>query len=250
MKFTLIPTTTFQELQLNAGVLASDFTPATGSLTASNILGATSGGVNFTAQPSYNDFGEDIDNCPKNTKELKKIESWDVKMSGTFVTVSSDLASMLVGAGDATDGADTYALTSDTAIVAGKTYYTRTGSGTSESPYVYTPVGSPTSTNLSTYYEVTAYGTDKVTPRNDVASSDFKDIWWIGDYSDKNGATNGGFVAIHMLNGLSTGGFQIQSGDKAKGNFSFEFTGHYSISEQDTVPFEVYIKAGTAEPTT
>lgn len=250
MKFTQIPTTTFQEIQLNAGILCKSFTPATGTLSSSDIIGATSGGINFTATPTYLDFGDDIDNCPKNTKELKKLDAWDVKMSGTFVTVSTDLADTLVGAGDATDGADTYALTSDTAIVAGKTYYTRTGAGTAESPYVYTPVGSPVSTNLSTYYEITAYGTDKVTPRNDVASSDFKDIWWVGDYSDKNGATNGGFVAIHMLNGLSTGGFQIQSGDKAKGNFGFEFTGHYSISAQDTVPFEVYIKAGTAEPTT
>ena len=50
-----------------------------------------------------------------------------------------------------------------------------------------------------------------------------------------------------MLNGLSTGGFQIQSGDNAKGQFSFEFTGHYSMDNQDKVPFEVYVKAGTAE---
>lgn len=69
----------------------------------------------------------------------------------------------------------------------------------------------------------------------------------MGDYSDKTGATNGGFVAIHMLNGLSTGGFQLQSGNKEKGQFEFEFTGHYSLAEQSRVPFEVYIKAGTAE---
>ena len=88
----------------------------------------------------------------------------------------------------------------------------------------------------------------KVTPRNDVLETDFSDIWWVGDYSDKNGNTNGGYLAIHMLNGLSTGGFQLQSGNRAKGQFSFEFTGHYSIDAQDTVPFEVYVKAGTAEP--
>ncbi len=89
--------------------------------------------------------------------------------------------------------------------------------------------------------------TTKITPRNDVADTDFKDIWWVGDYSDKNGATNGGFVAIHMLNSLSTGGFQLQSTNKGKGQFAFEFTGHYSIVDQNKVPYEVFVKAGTAE---
>ena len=54
-------------------------------------------------------------------------------------------------------------------------------------------------------------------------------------------------MAIHMLNGLSTGGFQLQSSNRAKGQFAFEFTGHYSIEDQSKVPFEVYIKTGEAE---
>lgn len=49
-----------------------------------------------------------------------------------------------------------YALTQDTDLVDGKTYYTRTGSGTSESPYVYTPVDEPVKASIATYYEVTA----------------------------------------------------------------------------------------------
>ena len=191
MKFTQIPADTFQSLQLNAGVLASEFTPATGELTAANILGATTGGVTFNATPSFSDFGDDIDNCPKNMMELKKLDSWEVKLTGTFATMTAALAKRIIGAADV--------------------------------------------------------ATDKVTPRNDVATTDFSDLWWIGDYSDKNGDTNGGFVAVHMLNGLSTGGFQIRSTDKGKGNFAFEFTGHYSQAAQSTVPFEVYVHAGTAE---
>ena len=194
MKFTRIPETAFQTLQLNAGILLSDFTPSTGTVDEADILGATSGGVNFTATPAYSDFGEDIDNCPVNVLELKKLDSWAVTMSGTFITVDTGLAKTLIGAAD---------------------------------------IGTPDST--------------KITPRNDLLETDFSDIWWVGDYSDKNGDTNGGYVAIHMLNGLSTGGFQLQSGNRVKGQFAFEFTGHYSIDEQDTVPFEVYIKAGTAE---
>ena len=92
-------------------------------------------------------------------------------------------------------------------------------------------------------------GTDatKVVPRRDLDSSDFKDIWLVGDYSDENGATNGGFIAIRLMNALSTGGFQLKTADKNKGQMAFEYTAHYSISKQDIVPYELYIKAGTAE---
>lgn len=192
MKFTKIPENTFKNIQLNAGVLAKSFTPAGGEIT--DILGATSGGVEFEAIPSFKDYGEDIDNCPKNTKELKRLDSWVVKMSGTFITVTADLGKKLIAAAD-----------------------------------------------------VDAEDTTHIVPRNDIAQSDFEDIWWVGDYSDENGEKSGGYCAIHMMNGLSTGGFKLKSDDRNKGKFDFEFTGHYSLSEQDKVPFDVYIKAGTAE---
>ena len=194
MKYTQIPANTFKELQLNAGILTSNFAPTTGTVESNAMLGATSGGVSFTATPTYADWGDGIDNCPKNMMELKKLESWEVKISGTFLTVNTAQAKSLMAAADI-GGSDT----------------------------------------------------TKVTPRNDVALTDFNDIWWIGDYSDKNGATNGGYIAIHMMNALSTGGFQLQSGDKAKGQFAFEYTAHYSMDAPDTVPYEIYIKAGTEE---
>ena len=194
MKFTKIPSDTFQKLQINAGILTTDFTPATGTIGEAGQIGATTGGVNFTATPTYSDFGEDIDNCPKNMKELKKLESWEATISGTFVNADTAIAKMLVGAAD---------------------------------------IGTPDTT--------------KITPRNDVLESDFETIWLVGDYSDKNGETNGGFIAIKLINALSTGGFQIQTADKAKGQFAFTFTGHYSMDAQDTPPFEIYIKAGTVE---
>ena len=192
MKFTQIPTTAMEEMQLNAGVLLSNFTPSTAEV--SGIIGATTGGIKFSATPTYSDFGDDIDNCPKNMMELKRQDSVEVKISGTFVTVTTAVAKKLMAAADI---------------------------GTSDQT--------------------------KITPRNDLKTEDFADLWWVGDYSDKNGATNGGFVAIHVMNALNTVGFQLQSGDKSKGQFPFEFTGHYSIDAQDVVPYEVYIKAGTAE---
>lgn len=196
-KFTQIPTDTFKKLQLGAGLLATEFDPATGEVDKANIVGATSGGVSFEATPSFTDFGDDIDNCPKNTKELKRLDSWEAKMSGSFVTIDTKAAVSVIGtAGVASDD--------------------------------------PT----------------KVVPRNSVDAKDFKDIWWVGDYSDVNddgsSAGKAGFIAIKLINALSTGGFKVQTGDKAKGTFAFEYTGHYSIEHIDTVPFEIYIKAGSA----
>ena len=192
MKFTKVPTTTFQKIQLNAGILLKDFDPTNASYEQTDMLGATSGGVSFSAAPEFIDFGEDIDNVPNNTKELKKLDYFTVTMSGTYVTADTAAAKMLVGAAD----------------VSG----------------------------------------NKVSPRGDLLQTDFSDIWWVGDYSDKNGATNGGFLAVHMKNALSTGGFTIQSGDKSKGQLSFEYTAHYSIADESlTPPFEIYVKTGTDE---
>ena len=193
MKYTQIPSTAFKNIQLNAGILVDGFTPATGVI--GNLLGATSGGVNFTDSVEFKDLGEDIDNCPKNMLELKKLDNHEVKMSGTFVTINATTAKWLAGAADVDDLDATH-----------------------------------------------------IIPRNDVLASDFKDIWWIGDYSDENMGDNAGFVAIHMMNALNTGGFQIQSTDKEKGKFAFEFTGHYSMDAQDTVPYEIFIQQGNVTP--
>lgn len=194
MKFTKIPSDAFQKLQINAGILTTDFTPSTGEVGAAGQIGATTGGVNFTATPTFTDFGEDIDNCPKNMKEFKRQDMVEAKMSGTFINADTKTAKLLCGAAD-----------------------------------------------------IDASDATKVVPRTDLKDSDFTDIWLVGDYSDKNGAKNGGFIAIHMLNALSTGGFQLKTADKAKGQFAFEFTAHYSLAEQDKVPYEIYIKAGTEE---
>ena len=100
MKFTQIPANTYKELQLNAGVLLSDFNPATAELDLSGILGATDGGVNVTATPTYIDLADGIDNSVKNTKEGKELDSWEFKLSGTFKTVTTALAKKLLGAAD------------------------------------------------------------------------------------------------------------------------------------------------------
>ena len=190
MQYTKIPNDTFQRLQLNAGILVDEFVPSTGTI--GNILGATSGGVSFSTNPEFEDFGEDVDNCPPNMKELKRLISFDPQMSGTFLTCTPATIKRLVAAGD-----------------------------------------------------VDTTDTTKVIPRAELEQTDFEEVWWIGDYSDKNTGTSAGFLAIHLMNALNQAGFQIQSGKNAKGTMSFEFHGHYSMAAQDTVPFEIYCKAGT-----
>lgn len=189
MKYTQIPVTAFQNIQLNAGILVDSFIPATGEI--GRLLGATTGGVQFADAPEFSDFGDDIDNCPKNMKELKKLVSHAVTMSGTFVTIDAATVALLAGAADVDQSNEGH-----------------------------------------------------IVPRNDLIDADFKDVWWVGDYSDQNTGENAGFVAVHLMNALNTGGFQIQSTDRGKGQFAFSFEGHYSMDAQDTVPYEIYIKQG------
>lgn len=195
MKFTQIAADAFQKLQLNAGVLLTEFNPATAELDRAKIFGATGGGVTFEATPEYVDYGEDIDNVPNNTMELKRLQSVEAKLSGTAKTVDTAAAKFIIGAADV--------------------------------------------------------ASNKVTPRADLLTSDFDDIWWVGDYSDVNtdgangSAQAAGFIAIRLINALSTGGFKIQSNDDGKGEFEFEFTGHYSLADISVVPYELYIQQGT-----
>jgi hypothetical protein len=67
----------------------------------------------------------------------------------------------------------------------------------------------------------------------------------VGDYSDVNTGSSAGYIAIHVKNALSTGGFQMKTSDRAKGNFSFEYSGHYSIANIEEPPFEIYVKGST-----
>ena len=129
MKFTKLPPDTFQKLVLNAGILVDYFTPATGVI--GNLMGATTGGITFNSNPTYQDFGEDVDNCPNGTMELKRIDQFDPAMSGTFLTLTAAVVKDLIGAADIAVGDNTH-----------------------------------------------------IVPRDHLIEDDFKEVWWIGDYSD------------------------------------------------------------------
>lgn len=190
LAYTKYPADAFETLQINAGVLATDFDTATGALDTTDIIGATTGGITINCTPNFSDFGEDVDNVPNNTKQLKVINDWTVTASGAFVSMSAASAKLLVGAGDLT-----------------------AASG-------------------------------KITPRADLDDNDFSNIWFIGDYGDRSG--NGGYIAVKLIDALSTGGWQLKTEKNNKGQFTFEFTGHYDLTDANrTPPFEVYVKAGS-----
>ncbi len=184
MRFTKIPLNTFNELQLNAGILLKDFDLETGTFDNADMLTATTGGLTVAVKPTYEDFGEDIDNCPKNTMELKKkTDADEVTVGGTALCITADMLMLLLGAADKNQAG-------------------------------------------------------KITPRKDLRLTDFKSIWWVGDMSD------GGFIAVKIINALSTDGFSLKTNDKGKANCDFTLTGHVSMSAQDVIPVEFYIAAG------
>ena len=100
-KFTVIPQSTFEEMQLDAGVVLKKFTPATPTAPADeDIICPTTGGINISCVPTYSDLGEDVDNCPTNTKELKHLDGWECMMSFTSLGTSPSSIKLALGAAD------------------------------------------------------------------------------------------------------------------------------------------------------
>lgn len=196
MRFNKVSSDVFKEIVIGAGTLLTAVTidDQTGAATIdeANILGPTNGGVSFSDGIQFQDFAEGIDNVPRNTMQLKRINNTErnITASGTFRAANIDLVERLMAACDVTG--------------------------------------------------------NKLTPRTDLKSTDFSDIWLICDYSDVNTGTKAGYIAIEMLNVLHTGGFKLQTQNEDKGEFAFEFTAHYDLENPDIVPYNVYLSAGEA----
>ena len=189
MKYSVIPNDTFEKLQMEAGIFCKHFNPATGEY--SGLMGATTGGGSFATSPEFSDFGEDVDNCPNNTMELKHKDNETAVLSTTFVTLDAEtIAFALAGA------------------------------------------------------DIDAEDTTHIIPRRTLKVSDFVDVWWVGDYSNINTGEGAGYCAIHLKRALATSGFNLQTTKNGKGQQSMELTGHYTIENQDDMPYEIYIVKG------
>lgn len=97
-KYAQIPANTFENLQMEAGIFCKSFNPATGEFTG--LMGATTGGGSFATSPEFSDFGEDIDNCPENTMELKRKERETAVLSTTFVTLDAESIKLAMAGAD------------------------------------------------------------------------------------------------------------------------------------------------------
>ena len=179
--FTKVSSTAFASIQTNAGMLLNSFDPADPKTpTDEQIICMTTGGINPSCTAEYTDFGEDIDNVPNNTKELKQLSNWTCTMSTTAYDTTPELIKLALGAADI-NGTNT-----------------------------------------------------KIVPRRELKNSDFSDIWWVGDRLD------GGWVAIRLVNALSTDGFSLTTTKNGKGQIALNIMGHVSIEAQDVVPMEFY----------
>lgn len=99
--FTKIPESTFQDLQLDAGVLLKTFDPDNVSAPAdSDIICATTGGITVSCVPEFEDFFADVDNAPNNVKEGKKLTGWTCTLSTTSLGTSPELIKLALGAAD------------------------------------------------------------------------------------------------------------------------------------------------------
>lgn len=103
MRFTVIPQDTFDELQLDAGVLLKTFDPTDPVAPQDeDIICATTGGINVACVPTFSDLGEDVDNVPVNMKELKHLDSWACTMGFTALGTSPEMIRLALGCADIT----------------------------------------------------------------------------------------------------------------------------------------------------
>lgn len=187
-KFTTYPAEFWKNIQMNAGIMVKGFDAQDGTYTG--ILGATGDGVTFNPNPTYEDFGSDIDNVPPNTKQLKRIQSYDPALSGTFKTITPELAAQLCPG---------------------------------------------------------ANNTGVITPADTLTDEMFQDVTLLADYSDVNKDGTGtstqkaGYIAVTIKNALNTSGFQWKSNKDGKGDFAFDFHGHYDLANPDDPPFEIAV---------
>lgn len=202
--FTAIPKDTFDQLQMDAGVILKgfDITKA-GTYTdlstgdgseKPKIICATTGGITVSCVPTFSDMGEDIDNCPNNTLELKHLDSWECTMSFTSLGTSAEAIKMALAAADVS------------------------AQGIAEN--------------------------SKITPRADLKNTptggDYEDVWWVGDRADggmvavclKYAMSTSGFSLKTEKNGKGqvtvelTGHYSIEN----QKQIPMEF---YSVSKED-----------------
>lgn len=101
MKFVKVPENAFKEMQLEAGLILNQFDISGKTDVAdSDIVCATTGGINIVCKPTFTDYGDDIDNVPANMLEFKEIDGWDCSLGFTALNASASVIKMALCAAD------------------------------------------------------------------------------------------------------------------------------------------------------
>lgn len=97
--FNVVTKAEIDAVQVNAGMLLKSFTPsAPAAPSAENIIGATTGGITCNVNQTFEDFGADIDNCPDDVLEMKRITKVECTFSCTFVSLTEEVFKLSLGA--------------------------------------------------------------------------------------------------------------------------------------------------------
>lgn len=97
--FNQVTKESLDNIQINAGMILKNFSPSAPTApSAADVVCATTGGITANCVPSYEDFGADIDNCPLNTMEMKKITGWECTFAFTALDINEDTIALALGA--------------------------------------------------------------------------------------------------------------------------------------------------------
>lgn len=88
-----------EKMQINAGLLLNKFDVKNPTEPEdADIICETTGDFSITCQPETEDLFEDVNNAPKNTKEGKRITSWNCGLSVTALSVTEETCALSLGA--------------------------------------------------------------------------------------------------------------------------------------------------------
>lgn len=104
-KFTTIARDAFDTIQLDAGVILTNFDPANPVAPDSDdILATTTGGINIVCKPTYSDLAEDVDNALNGLKEYMHLDSWECSFGFTSIKFNGANTKWALGSADVTEG--------------------------------------------------------------------------------------------------------------------------------------------------
>lgn len=93
-----------KNIQVNAGTLLSKFDVTSPKEPQdADIICATTGDFSITCQPETEDWFEDVNNAPNNTKEGKRITGWTCSLSVTCLDITLGTLQLAMGAYDNTE---------------------------------------------------------------------------------------------------------------------------------------------------